>query len=269
MRKSSFIFDNRGREIEYDIWFTGPKDQISIIIFLGTVQVGDIPRWVAQACPPRAAIVQGAPHWFAEADGSDIPDFMLRFAVDAFDNIKRESDMRRIRVIADSQSAPSVLRILCREELVDTISDVVLLQPLGLNRQAYGGGDDSARLRIFKKRLSGNALSHIAPMIYDKRLRYSYRQQLQLAFSDGAKADAQYAAGLACDATDDLLRVYQSGVQVSIICGSRDKLFPPEEISRNLKSRGIPIQVKKVPGVSHTPLPSRRGLRLLRVALGQ
>lgn len=269
MHKNSYVFIYKGGEIGYDIWFSGPKDQISTIVFLGTVQVGDIPRWVAQACPSRTAVVQGAPHWFAESDGSDIPEFMLRFTEDAYRRIKHKCDVDDIKIISDSQAAPPILRMLCSENLADTVSAVILLQPLGLNRQAYGDGDDSARLRIFKKRLFRNALNHIAPMLYDERLRYSYRQQLRLTFSDGTKADAQYAAGLGCDSTGDLLRVYASGIRVSIVCGARDELFPPEEISRNLKSREIPIQVRIVAGVSHSPLPSRQGLHLLRVALGQ
>lgn len=101
----------------------------------------------------------------------------------------------------------------------------------------------------------------------DTRLRYNHRQIYTLVSSDKAKADAQYAAGLAHDALDDLAQAYHLGVDISIVCGALDTLFPPREIRHNLVARNLPVKLIEVPGTPHSSLATKQGLRLLRAAL--
>lgn len=265
MRKEIFHFHYRGSEIEYAIWFTSPDKPVERIVFLGTVQVGKIAEWVARESPEATAIIQGAPHWFAKDDGSDVRDFVHDFSENALDNILLTHEASLLRIIGDSQSAAFTLKIATNKKYFNLVDTVVLLQPLGFNIQPYDTSP-SKRMKTFRRRFMKNAIYHLVHVPTDARLRHSHRQVYELVSADSKKADAQYAAGLAYDALDDLEQAHKMGLKVSIICGSLDKLFPPKEIRHNLQARGLPIEVIEVPRVPHSSLPTKQGLKLLHAA---
>lgn len=133
MQKSVFRFCYQGAEIEYDIWFTSPGKPIERIMLLGTVQVGKVAEWVAHESPAATAVVQGTPHWYAQNDGSDVPDFVRRFSEDALANIRTSYPVQRLKIVADSQAAPPVLNMASDVSRAAGIDSIVLVQPLGLN----------------------------------------------------------------------------------------------------------------------------------------
>ena len=266
MHKKSFTYRYGDENIEYDIWFTDADGVLSTIIFLGTIQIGKLPEWVAKACPPGTAVVEGAPHWRGKNDGSDVRDFVYEFSENALRNLVHTHELVNVKIFADSQAAPFALKAALVSKYFRNIHSIVLIQPLGLNIHAYGS-DDMWRLKMFKRRLMVNALSQLAYLPIDSRLVYNHYQLFGLISSDQQKADAQYAAGLAHDALDDLEKAIARGYEVTVVCGSRDKLFSPKEIRQAISERKLPVSIKEVTGVPHSPLPTKQGLKLLREAL--
>jgi hypothetical protein len=234
-------------------------------VFLGTVQIGKLPLWVAEKCPPGTVVVQGAPHWFAEEDGSDIPDFMFRFTEEVFASILDNYAIKRLRVIADSQAVPGVLRWLAGNERATVLSQLVLLQPLGLNAAAFTGTSED-RVRLFKKRIAKNFRYQVRSLLFDRRLVHNHRQILKTVGYDNPKMNAQYSSGLAHDSTDDLKKIAAANDQIVIVCGKNDMMFPPEEIKSTLQRNGLKIPVVVIPGIPHSPPATRHGMRLLNKA---
>lgn len=79
MRKDTYIYRYGTHEIPYDVWYSAGTSRVDTIVFLGTVQVGELVKMTAQTCPPHVAVVEGAQHWYAADDGHDIPDFMIEY----------------------------------------------------------------------------------------------------------------------------------------------------------------------------------------------
>lgn len=110
-KKYTHTYTFKGGVIHYDTWLSGEISQVKIVLFLGTGQVGKIPEWIVRQCPQDTLVIQGAPHWLAKDDGSDIPDFMNHFTKDTLDNISAALN-HQVVVIADSQAVPAVIKLL-------------------------------------------------------------------------------------------------------------------------------------------------------------
>lgn len=258
-----FTYNYSEKNIEYSIWTNNTK--IENVVFLGTVQIGKMPRWVCEHCPPNTAVVQGAPHWIAKSDGSDIPEFMYEFTKTAFESILGNYSVQKVNVIADSQAVPGVIELFNLSKYQKRLNKLVLLQPLGLNTFAYFGSD-KARINIFKKRILANARYQIKPLMIDRKLRYNhYLLSKKVSFKDIA-ASAQYNSGLKHDATPSLKRLLTLNNDVQIVCAANDKIFPPNEIMINLRKNNINLTIKTVKTVPHSPLGTNYGYRLLDAA---
>lgn len=178
LRRHDFSYQYNARTINYSVWSTGQNAQT--IVFLGTVQVGKLPAWIARRCPSGTVVVQGAPHWLARDDGSDIPEFMYRFTREAFTGILKTFPTNKLDIITDSQATPGVLRLLTTDSSkAAKVSNLVLLQPLGLNATAYAGAADE-RIAVFKKRITMNFKYQLVSLVSDWRLLYNHGQLLRI-----------------------------------------------------------------------------------------
>jgi len=245
-KKIDFTYKYNGQSIDYSIWSTAVTSEVETVVFLGTVQIGNAASWVAEDCPPNTIVVQGAPHWFAKDDGSDIPDFMFDFTKDAFINILGIFHIRNVHVIAESQAVPGVVRLFALDKYRAFLRDIVLLQPIGLNQQAFSG-DEKSRIHTFKRRIAHNAQHQLLSLLSDSRLRYSHRIFMKEVDFRDAKSRAQYDSGLLYNAVPDITKLYETNQRIAIVCGADDKIFPPSEIRDTLEQHRLDIQLHIVP----------------------
>lgn len=265
MIRRNLTYNYHDTAVDYDVWLTSDDGQLDTIIFLGTVQIGKMPEWVAAACPPRTAIVQGAPHWYAKDDGSDIPDFMFGYTRSVLESLLTDYMCGSLSIIAESQAAPGVVQLLATDTTYADINNVVLLQPLGFSAMGYADTDEE-RMALFKKRLVHNARRQLPALLSDGRFRYSYRTITKVLDTRQPKTWAWYNSGLTHDILPNLKKVVSRGCDVTVICGANDKLFPADEVRVGLRRANVEIPVIEVRGVTHPPLGSRQGMRLLRAA---
>jgi len=266
--KIDFVYAYGAKRIPYSVWYTSTLETVKTVIFLGTVQVGKLAEWVVADSPPGTVVIEGAPHWHAKDDGSDMHQYMYDFTEDAFVNVVKTFSLNRseqVNVIADSQASPAIIRLFLTKRYKPYRRALVLLQPLGLNRSAYPG-ESTERLENFKNRIAANARHQLLPIFTDSRLRHNHRTLLKTVGIRNAKAEGQYSSGLACDSTNDLRHLYATNKDIIIICGEQDKLFPPNEIRDTLRKHDIGIDIQLVPRVPHSPLATKYGQRLLTKA---
>lgn len=263
-----FSYEYADQAIHYRIWLAGHNVPVKTVLFLGAVQIGKLPAWVAQNCPDGTAVVQGAPHWLASDDGSDIPAFMDCFTKEAFARVLASFPCNdELHIIAESQAAPCVVGVLAaNSDYASRVRLVALLQPLGLNSASFGSTIDQ-RSDTFKRRTAKNLRHQIPALLHDSRLRYNHRQMLRIVGYDNTKSNAQYGTGLACDASADLQRLHAMSMPMVIVSGGNDMLFPPHEIRATLARGQLDIPLVIVPGIPHSPLAAKQGLRLFRTAL--
>lgn len=263
MVRHEFSYIYGDTDIPYVIYSNTDESTIETILFLGTVQVGKLPKWTSELCPPRTAVVQGAPHWNAKADGSDIPAFVRGFTESASANIFRVFKVSLPVIIAESQAAPAVVSLFASSRY--DWSKLVLLQPLGLTVKAYGNSSKE-RATTLKRRVVSNARYQLLPLLYDKRLRYNHKLFNKTVNMRDTKATAQYTAGLKYDIVLELAKSYNVNRNIVVICGEYDKLFPASEIRESLRKSNVSLKITTVKNVPHSPLASRQGRKLLNEA---
>lgn len=103
----------------------------------------------------------------------------------------------------------------------------------------------------------------------DRRLLYNYWLLYKIVNSNKVKSDAQYNAGLALSATDDLKNISSVNKNLVVICGGKDKIFPPFEIKSELQKAQVEIPLVIVPNISHSSLATKSGVKLLNKAIEQ
>lgn len=248
------------------IWYSSQNVPISTIVFLGTVQIEKHPEWIAQMSPPGTAIIQGAPHWHAKDDGSDIPEFMYRFTKEAFSTILKKDISKALHIIADSQASPTLITWLTVNNSHLNAKRLTLLQPLGLNPQAFEG-NTAERIRKFKKRVMQNFRYQLKSLATDPKLRYNHRLILKTVGYRSPKAYAQYDSGLAHNSIPNLKSLTDTTIDITIICGAQDMIFPATEIKQSLQQAQLPIPIITIPGVPHSPLATKNGHKLLSKAM--
>jgi hypothetical protein len=266
MFRKEFLYRYDGRDIPYSVWVSDESTTINTIIFLGTVQIENLPKWVTEACPPRTAVVQGAPHWFAKEDGSDIPEYMFGYTEDAFRSIAETFRFENLSIIAESQAAPGVIQLFANKKYTPyNVKNIVLLQPLGFNVNSFCG-TDTDRMDAFKKRIIKNSYHQLADLFLDSRLRYNHKLLNKTVQFNDSSTQAQYNSGLKWDSLPDARKLILMNQNVTIVCGEKDKIFMPSEIKGNLEKANIPIRVVMMKGIPHSPIATRKGLVLLEKA---
>lgn len=257
-----------GNTVSVPVWLSPITTFVHTVVLLGTVQVGKLAEWVAAACPPGTIVVEGAPHWLAKADGSDIPVFMAEYSRQSLQFVMQAYKPKKLHIIAESQAVPGTLMTLRGANYRKHVNAITLLQPLGFNTAAFGQ-TDIQRIQIFKRRISQNMRHQIRALLSDSRLRYNHRQLLRIVDMKSSEALAQYASGLRYDAIPDLQYVCNTHLPIRILCGSHDTIFRAAEIQKSITQNNIGITVISVPGIPHSPLSTRLGMSLLHAALAK
>ncbi len=265
MVQKEFTYSYNGKKIPFTVWLTEDSGALDTVVFLGTVQVGKLAEWVARDCPPRTAIVQGAPQWFAKEDGSDTAEFMYGFTESAFKSLQANYSFKSLHVIAESQAVPGVVLLFNMTEYKHCLKSAVLLQPLGFTANIFAGTDEQ-RLALFKKRIIKNAYHQLTGLLLDSRLRHNHRQLTKLTSFRDPQVKAQYNSGLKHDSLPELKQLLSHNSHVTIICGSNDKIFPPHEIKASLKLYGLKVPLLTVVGVPHSPPATKQGNKLMAKA---
>lgn len=266
IKKHDFEYQYHAQTIKYSVWSTDLSAEIKMVVFLGTVQIGKLPAWIAKRCPDGTLVVQGAPHWLARDDGSDIPEFMHRFMEEVFTGVLKMYKTKKIHIIAESQAVPCVLELLAEDSYKTKVGELVLLQPLGLNAAAFAGSTEE-RINQFKRRISKNLQYQLFSLLSDRRLIYNHRQALRTVGYGNPKSDAQYNVGLMHDSVKDLKKLQAARIRTLVISGKNDMLFPPQEIQATLHKNKLEIPVITMHGVPHSPLATRQGMKLFNEAL--
>ncbi|MFZ1801988.1 MAG: hypothetical protein WAU03_03690 [Candidatus Saccharimonas aalborgensis] len=244
------------------IYCSAGTKTVTTWLFLGTAQVGRLAQWVAQSCPPGVAVIPGAPHWFANEDGSDIPEFIVRYTATMVDELTRRYG-QPASIIAESQAAGGVAVYL--QKVRDSVGQLILLQPLGLTTHEYTRS--FAPYSELQHRVNHNFLHQIPSLFTDFRLLFNHAFLIRTIKPGTGKARAQYEAGLVCSILPSVKELFLDGTSIHIVSGEYDSLFPPDKIGSNLDAAGmrnIPIYI--VPKTPHSPLSTRAGRRLLERA---
>lgn len=233
------------------------------ILLLGSGQVEHIFHRVAQICPPNIAVVQGAPHWLLNEDNAN--DFMAAFIKQALDYLLAHTQTQQLHIIAESQAAPPTIFCCAQPEYVPRLSQLTLIQPLGLTHNYY----QSRRrvIKLFQRRVVKNMLHQFGSLLTDKHMRRNYRTVMKRVDLTNATIQHQFTHGLSVNSFKELQQIYRHNCRVVIISGKQDALFPPRVIKQNLTKHQLPIPVIRVPRVAHSSLATRQGYRLLKIAL--
>ncbi len=261
---TTLSFQYKGKPINFEVWKTG-SDRPTAVLFLGAAQAGKLAERVARHCPPSTIVVQGLPHWLV--DDEDISIFAIKYTQEAFRSIISHYKLREVNILVESQAAPSVMKLFTVDEFKDHLGDLALIQPLGLNYSTFSSTPDP--FSLFLNRTAHNAKYQWQQLL--DRMFYSNARQLSkyLDLRD-PMFRTHYTTGLRQDISVELKTLHDAKERhITIICGANDKLFPPEEIAQTLERHRINMVVQQIPGIPHSPLATRHGLRLLRAAFNQ
>lgn len=232
------------------------------ILLLGSGQVEHVFHRVAQICPPNIAVVQGAPHWFIAEDNAN--NFMAIFVKQALDFLLAHSQTSQLHIIAESQAAPPTIFCCAQTEYVPRLSQLTLIQPLGLTHNYYQ--PRRRVIKLFQRRVVKNMLHQFGSLLTDKHMRRNYRTVMKRVNFTNITIQRQFVHGLSVNSFSDLQQIHHNR-HIVIISGKQDALFPPRVIKQNLTKHQLPIPVIRVPRVAHSSLATRQGYRLLKIAL--
>lgn len=261
-QKHTATFWYGSQEIKFNFWASsGKSTPIDVVIFLGTGQVGRMPRWVAQAAPPGVAVVDGLPHWMAHPSARDLTEFSREYASAAFKAVLNTFDVVSMHVVTISQAAPSA--IWMAQYMPDNVRNIALVAPLGFNKGAFGDTEQT-RLKELKKRALATILQPAQSPLRDPRNLVILLQLLQTRLSESTwgASDKKYAVGLNSDILE-LTRLVarkreHTGKLLMIFLGEDDKIFPPHEILDTLKKAKLEqIRVEVLHGLTHASFAIR------------
>lgn len=248
--------------IPYQVYFNVHPQKVAAVFVLGSGQVAKLPKMVASHLKVNSAVIQGLPHWHALEDGSNLMQFTLGFADESIGVIAR-SAMSKITLVAESQAAPGAVAFTRNNPSI--IKRLILIQPLGLNRQAFANSKQPI-MSEFRSRVQQNSKHQIGSIFNDWKLFYNHYTLLrrQLGSDFRRMFDTHYEIGLNSDITYGLREVIKV-VPVHLVIGEKDEIFKPAEITSTLKRENIALtSTHIVTGVPHSPLVSRAGRKLIK-----
>ena len=262
MRRQTISFSYGSHTIPCEMLFTSDDMSFDTILLLGSGQVEHVFHRVAQICPPNIAVVQGAPHWFITEDNAN--NFMAIFVKQALDFLLAHSQTSQLHIIAESQAAPPTIFCCAQPEYVPRLSQLTLIQPLGLTHNYYQ--PHRHVIKLFQRRVAKNMLRQFGSLLTDKHMRRNYRTVMKRVNFTNITIQRQFVHGLSVNSFSDLQQIHYNR-HIVIISGKQDALFPPRVIRQNLTKHQLPIPVIRVPRVAHSSLATRQGYRLLKIAL--
>ncbi len=260
--KRSYSFKYGTARIAYDVWQTGPDVDPEAILFLGAGQVGLLAQWVAEHCPPGTLVVQGMPHWLVS--DVDVITFAYTYIEKVISKLVPVHNLSKVNVLAESQAAAATTFVFANTRFRALLKDFVLIQPLGLNPAAYSKASNP--LTIFARRTAQNLKSQLPQFMFESRLRHNARQLSRIVNFRNPILRAHYESGLKSDLSPDLLTLHHTGHRIAVIIGTKDALFPPNEIAETLQKNGLAVPLFQLPAVPHSPLATRYGIWLLDTA---
>lgn len=250
--------------MQFYVWSHERPAKIRTILFLGTVQIGKIPKHVSELCPSDTIVVQGAPHWKTTPGVGDIPTFMYEYTEQAFRFVRAKfSHAQKLQIIAESQAAPGALWLAShRPRQTDRLA---ILQPLGFNSHVFNGSPRD-RIKKLVDRVRKNFELQLDTITKDRHLVITYLAVVGINVADTLvrRSVYHYKNALEYDALNDYAQVAD---RATLIVGSLDQLFPYREILRSIEKRGIKDpRIITIDGVAHAPLGSVTGSKLLKRA---
>jgi len=268
INKYTTTFTYREKKISVN-FYVNKQDGAAVdtVLFLGTGQVGKIPRWVAAHAPAGVVVVEGLPHWESAPNGSDLVAFSNLYTRSAYDAILKTFKCTNMHVIASSQAAPSVLWLV--SEAIGQVHNVAFILPMGFNTE-YFGMSNVARFKELRKRALLTILQKDQSVFSDIRnmyISFNLMRIILAGISDGSTVK-KYTVGISENMTEVLRKfaVQQKrlGHQLTIYVGARDKVFPPHEVRQTLSDADIcDVTIITVPDISHASLATRRHQSLL------
>lgn len=257
---TTYSFQYHGKKIHYDVWQAEPRVAPRTVLFLGAAQVGVLGERTARHCPPSTVVIQGLPHWLV--DDKDISAFATTYSKEAFKAIVAHFHIRNVDVLVESQAATSVIKLFASPEFESHLKNLVFIQPLGLNQAAFGNAVDP--FSLFLHRTLQNA-KHQGFQLFEWMFYRNARQILKHLDLRDPNFRIHYTTGLQQDIAVELRNLHRTGKhRVAIICGEKDRIFPPSEIQATLDQHGIHIPIQQISKVPHSPLTTKHGLLLLK-----
>lgn len=259
------------KNITFNFWSVPADTPPDTVVFLGAGQVGNIPRWVAQASSEGVVAVDGLPHWEAHPSGEDTAAFTAAYVQTAFEQVLKTFGVPKMHLMAESQAAPGVV-VLARN-MPDKVGNLALIRPLGFSAQALGESD-KIRMRTFRRRFLKSALQFSQSLLHDVRNASIALTMVRVTLREPSLAsfNKKYAIGVSYDLLEDCWEVakvqrHKHG-SFTLILGERDKLFPPKEIFAALAAAGIEgITIQVVPRVGHASLAVKASRTTLQQAV--
>jgi pimeloyl-ACP methyl ester carboxylesterase len=269
IQKYTATFNYKGRPMPLQYWtHSRPQTPIDTVIFLGSGQIGRIPKWVAAASPVGVVVVAGLPHWKADPSAHDLKEFTDEYTFAAFNAVLKKFRLKRVNVIAISQAVPGATLLAIK--MSEKVRNVGLVTPLGLTVNAFGTSAE-ARIKELKKRALRTTLQLRQSPFYSPRNLYVLLVLLRARLSETKRgaSDKKYAAGLSYNLIDDcrvLLKEQQrKNARFITFLGEKDVVFPVSEVSAALNNSGLhDIEVIVMPKMSHASFVSRHDKVSLR-----
>lgn len=272
LAKRKAFFTYLDKRIPFSFWSNAvPGAAPDTVLFLGTGQIGRIPKWVAAAAPPGVAVIEGLPHWHSHPDAHDLPEFSHAYTKSAYETVLETFALPRMHVIAESQATPSTMWLV--NQMPGQIGNVALLLPMGLNTSNFGETDE-ARLSELKRRSLRTFLQPEQSPLRDPRNLYVAAGLLRAnapGLLNGATA-RKHAKGISADMSEEFRALLndapQYSRQVFLFLGGKDTIFPADEISQALKAKSLhQPQVVVVPEATHASLAAKASRQLLQKAV--
>lgn len=261
--KYSAFFSYQGKKIMFNFY---ARQQVGTtldtVLFLGTGQVGKIPRWVAANMPTGVAVIEGLPHWESEPNGTDLVAFSHLYTQSAYRVVLETFKRQTMHIIGSSQAAPST--IWSANNNRGEVENVALVLPMGLNTARFGS-DDEARFKELRKRALLTMMQKDQLIFGDIRNAYISLSLIRIiltGISDGSTVK-KYTVGISEDMTEAMYQLAATQKRLrrklTVYVGAQDKVFPPHEVQQTLRDAGIhDVTVITASSISHSSLAMRK-----------
>jgi pimeloyl-ACP methyl ester carboxylesterase len=237
------------------------------ILFLGTGQIAKIPKWVAESAQPGVVVVEGLPHWHSDPSGQDLKEYSHAFTIRAYEAVQEIFNIDKPNLIGGSQSTPSTIWLA--NQLADAINNVALVFPMGINTRNFGE-DNQERFSELKRRALRTARQREQSSFKDTRNLYITNLLLLIVLRglrDGSTVN-KYTVGISEDMTNEFRQLVDSQRirehSITLFLGTKDELFPPEEIEYALQVAGIEVDMEIVHGATHSSLALKGNVPLVQ-----
>ncbi|MGF7229451.1 MAG: hypothetical protein ACQR33_05735 [Candidatus Saccharibacteria bacterium] len=267
---ASFLY--AGKEIQCSFWSNDtPGTTPDTVLFLGTGQVGKIPKWIAGKTPFGVVVVEGLPHWHSDPSGEDLKEFTQLYTESVFRDVLDKFRTTRMHIIGVSQATPGTVWLA--NSMSENIKNVALVLPMGLTTNILGS-TDRERFKELRKRSIQTLLQPGQSPFHDFRNIYiaALLTKIVVAGIPSGSTVNKYTAGI----SQDLLADFESLIatqekykrHVSLLIGAEDKIFPAHEIKQALAEAALDnVDMLVVPKLSHSSLAIKSSQQVVDQAI--